>query len=94
MSRDNWKVPEAERPPEQFWIDYGNFVMASYRFVSEDDGYWETLIFWANVLMNRYNNHTVNLIVMDYIDSQSIKSGKEEDRKRHEERNDRKISVG
>lgn len=93
MNRDKWKVPEAERPPEQFWIDYGNFVMASYQFVSEDDGYWETLIRWANVLMNRYNNHTVNLIVMDYIDSQSIKSRKDEERK-NEKRNDRKVRVG
>lgn len=85
-SRDSWKVPQEERPPEQFWKDYGNFMMASYRFDSADDHYWETLINWANILMNRYNNHIVNLVVMDYIDSQSSKSSKEEDTK-HEERN-------
>ena len=65
-----WRLPEADRPPEQFWTDFSKFVNAS--FVCDDsDYYWQTLIRWADVLMNRYNNHIANMIVRDYLDGQS-----------------------
>ena len=73
-----WIVPEEDRPPNQFWIDFGSLVNASKIYPADEspdhDHYWNTLIRWSEKLMNRYNNTVVNHIVMDYIDGQSRRS--------------------
>lgn len=79
-NQDTWKI-EGEKPPQQFWIDYGNFVMASHEFpynATNDD--WQKLIHWAEVLMSRYNNTIANKVVMDYIDIQSYRAVRREER--------------
>mgnify|MGYP002519431322 CR=1 FL=1 len=43
MSKEAWKVPGPDRPPERFWVDYGNFVMATYLY-NDSDEYWQTLM--------------------------------------------------
>lgn len=88
-----WKVPEADRPPEQFWTDFSKLVNASFNYEdSEDDSkhdhYWKTLIKWCNVLMDRYNNHIVNMIVMGYLDGQS---GRATGRRKDETGKDQRI---
>ena len=75
-----WRVPDPDRPPDQFWTDFSKFVNASMIF-DDTDHYWQTLIRWADVLMNRYNNHVVNLMVMDYLDGQSRRSIENERKK-------------
>ena len=70
---EKWKVPIDKKPPDKFWIDFSKFVNASMIF-DDTDHYWQTLIRWADVLMNRYNNHVVNMMVMDYLDGQSRRS--------------------
>ena len=71
-----WRIPDPERPPEQFWTDFKKFVYASYVYEPDPEGekhdyYWETLIHWADILMKRYDNSIVNAMVMDYLDGQS-----------------------
>ena len=74
MSKESWKVPDADRPPEQFWIDFGNFVMASMQ-QDDTDHYWETLIRWADVLGKRYpKNDVVAHLIIDYLDGQDKRS--------------------
>ena len=69
-----WRVPDADRPPEQFWIDFGNFVMASMQ-QDDTDHYWETLIRWADVLSKRYpKNDVVAYLIIDYLDGQDKRS--------------------
>ena len=69
-----WRVPDADRPPEQFWIDFGNFVMASMR-QDDTDHYWETLAKWADVLCKRYHgNDVVAHLIIDYLDGQDKRS--------------------
>ena len=73
MSKDAWKVPEANRPPEQFWTDFGNFVMATYIY-DDSDEYWQTLMRWADILQRRYHGHEMTgNIIMDYLDNQMAK---------------------
>lgn len=80
MSKKAWAVSTEDRPPQQFWIDFGNFVGASFQ-QEDDDGYWQTLIKWAGILMDRYNNHVANMIVRDYLDGQSRRSIENERKK-------------
>lgn len=76
MSRDAWKVPEGSRPPEEFWKDFGNFVMATYVY-NDSDEYWQTLMRWADILQRRYHGHEMTgKIIMDYLDSQMAKMKK------------------
>ncbi len=71
---ESWKVPSNECPPEQFWLDFGKFVNASKQY-EDSDYYWSTLVWWADVLMKKYDaNMVVCHIVMDYIDGQSKRS--------------------
>lgn len=77
---EKWKVPIDKKPPDQFWIDFSKFVNASM-ICDDTDHYWQTLIRWADVLMNRYNNHVVNMMVMDYLDGQSRRSIENERKK-------------
>ena len=65
-----WRVPDPDRPPDQFWTDFSKFVNASMIY-EDTDHYWQTLIRWGDVLMSRYNNHVVNMVVIDYLDGQS-----------------------
>lgn len=69
MSDKNaWRVPDPDRPPEQFWIDYGNFVMATYVY-DDSDEYWQTLIRWADILQRRYGGQEmIGKIILDYVD--------------------------
>ena len=70
-NRNNWRISESDRPPSQFWVDYGNFVMASMMFDSSDE-YWETLAKWSDILMRRYpKNVVVGNMIVDYLDGQS-----------------------
>ena len=72
-NKDAWKVPEGSRPPEEFWKDFGNFVMATYVY-NDSDEYWQTLMRWADILQRRYHGHKMTGdIIMDYLDSQSAK---------------------
>ena len=72
-NKDAWKVPEGSRPPEEFWKDFGNFVMATYVY-NDSDEYWQTLMRWADILQRRYHGHEMTgKIIMDYLDSQSAK---------------------
>lgn len=72
-NKDAWKVSEDNRPPTQFWIDFGNYVMATYVY-DDSDEYWETLMRWSDILQRRYGGHeVVGKIIMDYVDSQSVK---------------------
>lgn len=69
-SKTAWAVPDPERPPAQFWTDFGNFVMASMQ-QEDTDHYWETLIRWANILGKRYpKNDVVAHLIVDYLDGQ------------------------
>ena len=73
-NKEAWKVPEANRPPEQFWKDFGNFMMATYRY-DDSDEYWQTLMRWADILQRRYHGHEMTgKIIMDYLDSQMAKT--------------------
>lgn len=73
-TRETWRVPDQDRPPEQFWVDFGNFVMASMRQKDSDD-YWKTLVKWADVLGKRYpNNDVVANLIIDYLDGQDKRS--------------------
>jgi len=74
--RKKWKVSAEEMPPEKFWTDFSNFVKASFNYEQEEEGerhdhYWQTLVHWSEVLMNRYNNKIANMVVMGYLDEQS-----------------------
>lgn len=85
MSHTNYAVPSSARPPERFWTDFGNFVMASYNFPpdadeAESDAYWSTLCKWADILMNRYNNKAANAVVFDYLNSQSDRNKRQEEK--------------
>ena len=72
-NKDAWKVPEGSRPPEEFWKDFGNFVMATYVY-NDSDEYWQTLMRWADILQRRYGGHEMTgKIIMDYLDSQMAK---------------------
>lgn len=73
MSMKDCRIPEADRPPAQFWTDFGNFCMATYNYVDTDD-YWETLCHWADILLERYNNPAANKVVFDYLNSQSARA--------------------
>ena len=71
--KDEWKVPEGKRPPEQFWIDFGNYVMATYVY-NDSDEYWQTLIRWADILQRRYGGDEITgKIILDYVDGQERK---------------------
>ena len=73
IDNSGWKIPEADRPPEQFWKDFGNFMMATYRY-DDSDEYWQTLMRWADILQRRYGGHEMTgKIIMDYLDSQMAK---------------------
>ena len=73
IDKNAWKVPEDSRPPEQFWKDFGNFVMATYVY-DDSDEYWQTLIRWSDILQRRYGGHDMTgKIILDYVDSQSVK---------------------
>ena len=64
-----------ERPPAQAWVDFGNFICATYAFpddASDDD--WAKLIKWADILMRRYNNRVLNLAVRGHLDLLSYRS--------------------
>lgn len=85
MSMKECSVPVPDRPPAQFWTDFGNFVMATYNYTDTDD-YWETLIRWADILLNRFNNPAANKVVFDYLNSQSARACRQErlEWRRHE----------
>lgn len=85
MSMKECSVPVPDRPPEKFWTDFGNFVMATYNYTDTDD-YWETLIRWADILLNRFNNPAANKVVFDYLNSQSARACRQErlEWRRHE----------
>ena len=85
MSMKECSVPVPDRPPEKFWTDFGNFVMATYNYADTDD-YWETLIRWADILLNRFNNPAANKVVFDYLNSQSARACRQErlEWRRHE----------
>ncbi len=76
--RESWKVAESERPPAEFWTDFGNFVGESFVIETDErlhDYYWSTLINWADILMKRYHgNEVVVQIVMGYIEHQSSRA--------------------
>lgn len=73
MSNETWRVPDNERPPEQFWLDYGKFVMATLRYDNSDE-YWETFLRWADILQRRYQGHEVTgEVILDYLDVQMAK---------------------
>lgn len=76
INNDAWKVPEANRPPAQFWVDFGNYVMATYVY-DDSDEYTETLMKWSNILQKRYGgDEMTGKIIMDYVDSQMLKMRK------------------
>lgn len=67
-NKEAWKVPEGSRPPEEFWKDFGNFVMATYVY-NDSDEYWQTLMRWADILQRRYHGHEMTgKIILDYVD--------------------------
>ena len=67
-NREAWRVPDPDRPPEQFWIDFGNFVMATMNY-DDSDEYWQTLIKWSDILQRRYGGHEMTgKIILDYVD--------------------------
>ena len=73
---ETWKARPQQVPPEQFWTDFSKFVLASYNHdkFSDDadhDHYWDTLIKWGNVLMDRYKSEMVVRLVIGYINMQS-----------------------
>ncbi len=70
MKNNTWAAAEADLPPSQFWIDFGNFVNASVH-LDDTDKYWETLVHWGDILGKRYNNKIANYVIMDYLDGQS-----------------------
>ena len=71
--QEKWRLPADARPPEQFWKDFGNFIMASYQY-DDTDEYWETLIRWADILQRRYHgNEITGKVILDYVDSQERK---------------------
>lgn len=70
---DAWKVPEADRPPVEFWKDFGNFMMATYAY-DDSDEYVETLMHWADVLQKRYGGQAMTgKVIMDYLDGLMLK---------------------
>ena len=71
-SKTAWAVPDPDRPPEQFWIDFGNFVMATMNYDDSDD-YWKTLIKWSDILGKRYNSDPIAChMIYEYIKSQEL----------------------
>lgn len=95
MSMKECSVPVPDRPPEKFWTDFGNFVMATYNYTDTDD-YWETLIRWADILLNRFNNPAANKVVFDYLNSQSARACRQErlEWRRHEANGNPSIHLG
>ena len=95
MSMKECSVPVPDRPPEKFWTDFGNFVMATYNYTDTDD-YWETLIRWADILLNRYNNPAANKVVFDYLNSQSARACRQErlEWRRHEANDNPSVHLG
>ena len=82
-----WVIPEKDRPPDDFWIAYRKFIIAS-KMSDNSDYYWTTLVKWADALAKRYpGNDIVADLIMDYIDGQS-KRDVERTKKSEEERND------
>lgn len=71
--KDDWRIPDNERPPAQFWQDFGLLVMASMRYDNSDE-YWRTLLRWADILQRKYHGHQISgQVILDYIDSQMAK---------------------
>lgn len=95
MSMKECSVPVPDRPPEKFWTDFGNFVMATYNYTDTDD-YWETLIRWADILLNRFNNPAANKVVFDYLNSQSARACRQErlEWRRHEANGNPSVHLG
>lgn len=73
MSKDAWRIPDNERPPERFWQDFGLLVLATLRCDASEE-YRETLVRWADILQRRYHGHKITgQIILDYLDVQMAK---------------------
>ena len=65
----DWRaiIDKLPQPPLQFWIDFGKFIAAT-QGGDDTDARWEKLVYWAGILMGRYNNSLANHIVLKYLD--------------------------
>lgn len=70
MNKAAWRVPDNERPPERFWLEFGKLVMATLRG-DDSEEYLKTLIEWADFLQRRYGGHEITgRVILDYLDAQ------------------------
>ena len=70
MDKSVWRIPDDERPPERFWMEFGRFVMATMKNDGSDD-YRRTLVEWSDLLQKRYQGHEITgRVILDYMDSQ------------------------
>ena len=69
QTKTDWRaiIDNLQQPPLQFWIDFGKFIAATQKG-DDSDARWEKLVYWAGILMGRYNNSLANHIVLKYLD--------------------------